>query len=398
MFALTATAALSIALGADSPVPFVSKEAQRIHRSAIVIDGHNDFPWELRTKGNSSFDAVDISKPQPAHHTDIPRLRKGGIGAQFWVAYVPPETAKTNQAARYTFEQIDLIYEMIERYSETFELARTADEIERIHRKGKIASLIGIEGGHSIENSLRLLKIYHRLGVRYLTLTHADSIDWADAATDAPRVHGLSEFGKEVVREMNRLGMMVDISHVSAATMHAALDVSRAPIIASHSSAYTIAPHARNVPDDVLLRITRNGGIVMVNFFSGFIVPESARMMENMFAVTREIRAKNPDPAVARRAVQEWRKANPIPAGTVKNLVDHIDHIVKVAGIDHVGLGSDYDGVSTLPVDLPDVSSYPVITQELLNRGYKAREIRKILGQNLLRVMRAAEKVAREWK
>jgi len=385
---------LLLALAEIQAPPAISKEAERIHRGAIVIDGHNDFPWKLRTKGDSSFDKVDISKSQPEHHTDIPRLRKGGVGAQFWVAYVPADTARTNQAAHQTFEQIDLIYRMVERYPETFELATTAAEIERIHRKGKIASLIGVEGGHSIENSLPLLRIYHRLGVRYLTLTHGDTIDWADAATDAPKSNGLSDFGKEVVREMNRLGMMVDISHVSPATMHAALDVSRAPIIASHSSAYAVAAHARNIPDDVLLRIKENRGIVMVNFFSGFIVPESAKMMENMFVVTRQIRAQHSDPEAARKAVQAWRKANPIPPGTVKNLVDHIDHIVKIAGIDHVGLGSDYDGVSTLPTDLPDVSSYPVITQELLNRGYTARQIRKILGQNLLRVMRAAEKVA----
>jgi membrane dipeptidase len=376
----------------------ISREAERIHRGAIVIDGHNDFPWELRTKGDSSFDRVDISKDQPDHHTDIPRLRKGGIGAQFWVAYVPADTAKTNQAARHTLEQIDLIHRMIERYPETFEFATTANDIEHIHRQGRIASLIGVEGGHSIENSLPLLRVYHRLGVRYLTLTHSDTIDWADAATDAPKSNGLSEFGKEVVREMNRLGMLVDISHVSLATMHAALDVSRAPIIASHSSAHAIAAHARNIPDDVLLRIKENHGVVMVNFFSGFIVPESAKMMKNLFDVARQIRAEHPDPEKARGALLKWREANPIPPGTVRHLVDHIDHIVKISGIDHVGLGSDYDGVSTLPVDLPDVSSYPVITQELLHRGYNARQIRKILGQNLLRVMRAAEKVAREWK
>ena len=381
-----------------SQIPEVSKQAERIHRGAIVIDGHNDFPWELRNKGDSSFEKVDISKPAPDHHTDIPRLRRGGVGAQFWVAYVPAETAKSNQAAHVTFEQIDLIHRMIQRYPEDLELATTAKDIERIHRKGKIASLIGIEGGHSIENSLALLRIYFQMGVRYLTLTHSDSIDWADAATDAPKANGLSAFGKEVVREMNRLGMLVDISHVSTNTMHHALDISRAPIIASHSSAYTVAPHPRNIPDDVLVRIKENGGVVMVNFFSGFIVPESAKVMLRMFDEMREIRAKHPDPDEAREAIREWRRANPIVPGTVKDLVDHIDHIVKVAGIDHVGLGSDYDGVSTLPKDLQDVSSYPVITQELLNRGYSSGDIRKILGQNLLRVMRAAEKVARDWE
>jgi membrane dipeptidase len=242
------------------------------------------------------------------------------------------------------------------------------------------------------------LRDYYRLGVRYMTLTHADSLDWADAATDAPKAHGLSEFGKQVVREMNRLGMLVDISHVSAETMNAALDVSKAPVIASHSSAYAIAAHPRNVPDGVLKRIKDNGGIVMVNFFSGFIVPESAKIMLDMFDVTRALHDKYPKEADYKQAVDAWRAAHPYPAGTVKTLADHIDHIVKVAGIDHVGLGSDYDGVSKLPVDLPDVSSYPVITQELLSRGYSADAIRKILGANLLRVMRAAEKVAREWR
>lgn len=392
MLGLITLASLLALLGADAPV--VSKEAQRIHRSAIVIDGHNDFPWELREHGDSSFEKVDISRPQPKHHTDIPRLRKGGVGAQFWVAYVPAETSKTNGAAHLTLEQIDLIYRMIARYPETFELATTADEIVRIHKRGKIASLIGIEGGHAIENSLGLLRMYHRLGVRYLTLTHADSLDWADAATDQPKANGLSEFGKEVVREMNRLGMLVDISHVAPSTMHAALDVSRAPIIASHSSAYTIAPHPRNIPDDVLIRLKQNGGLVMVNFFSGFIVPESAAVMAKMFDAMRELRAKHPDLAQFRAELQKWRKANPIAPGTVKHLVDHIDHIVKIAGIDHAGLGSDYDGVTVLPADLPDVSCYPVITQELRNRGYKAGDIRKILGGNLLRVMRAAEKAA----
>ena len=385
-------------------IPSISPEAEKIHRSAIVIDGHNDLPHTLREKadkeqmGDVSFDKFDLSREQPQIHTDIPRLRKGGVGAQFWVAYVPPETARTNQAAHQTLEQIDLIHRMIARYPDTFELATTAADIERIHARGKIASLLSVEGGHSIENSLAILRLYHQLGVRYMTLTHSESLDWADSATDKPRAGGLNDFGRAVVREMNRLGMLVDISHVAPSTMNAALDVSRAPIIASHSSAYAIAAHARNIPDDVLVRIKQNGGLVMVNFFSGFIVPESAKAMVRMFDIAREIRAKFADPAEGEKALDAWSKANPIPPGTVKDLVNHIDHIVKIAGIDHVGLGSDYDGVRTLPKDLPDVSCYPVITQELLNRGYTAPQIRKILGENLLRVMRAGEKVAREWK
>ncbi|MEW6156270.1 MAG: dipeptidase [Verrucomicrobiota bacterium] len=372
----------------------VSAEAWRIHRSALLIDGHNDLPWEMRTQASLSFEEVDIAKPVPTMHTDIGRLKRGGMGAQFWAAYVPPTTLRTGGAARQTLEQIDFIHRMVARYPETFAFARTADEIVRIHQEGRIACLIGIEGGHAIENSLALLRMYHQLGVRYMTLTHSDSLDWADAATDKPKSNGLSDFGRDVVREMNRLGMLVDISHVAPATMHAALDVSAAPIIASHSSAFGVAAHPRNIPDDVLVRLKQNGGVVMVNFYSGFIVPEAAKVIANIFEVSRQTREQFPKETDYQKAMREWRKANPTPAGTVKDLVNHIDHIVKVAGIEHVGLGSDYDGVTQLPVDLPDVSSYPVITQELLNRGYAEGDIRKILGGNILRVLRTAEKVA----
>jgi membrane dipeptidase len=302
---------------------------------------------------------------------------------------------RTGGAARQTLEQIDFVHRMVARYPETFAFARTVDEVRRIRKAGKIACLIGIEGGHSIENSIALLRMYHQLGANYMTLTHSDSLSWADAATDKPQSNGLSEFGRDVIREMNRLGMLVDISHVSAATMHAALDVSSAPVIASHSSAYAVANHPRNVPDDVLKRIKTNGGVVMVNFFSGFIVPEAAKRMSGMFEVSRQLREKFPDDKQHEAALKEWRDANPMPAGTVKDLVNHIDHIVKVAGIDHVGLGSDYDGVSKLPIDLPDVSSYPVVTQELLDRHYSEADIHKILGGNILRAMEAAQKMAR---
>ncbi len=301
---------------------------------------------------------------------------------------------RTGGAARQTMEQIDFVHRMVERYPETFGFARTAEEVRRVRKAGKIACLIGIEGGHSIENSMGLLRMYHQLGVRYMTLTHSDSLKWADAATDKPQSNGLSDFGREVVREMNRLGMMVDISHVSPATMHAALDVSQAPVIASHSSAFAVAPHPRNVPDDVLRRLKDNGGVVMVNFFSGFIVPEGAKIMAGMFEVSRQLRNQFPDEKQYDEAVKKWHKANPMPAGTVKDLVDHIDHIVKMAGVDHVGLGSDYDGVSKVPADLPDVSCYPVVTQELLDRGYNEEQIQKILGGNMMRALEEAEKVA----
>jgi len=383
----------------DRTKPVVlTDRARELHRQCIVIDGHNDLPWVVRTKGGSSFVAKDISKSQPNFDTDIPRLRKGGLGAQFWAAYPPAETAKEKNAAHYTLEQIDLIHRMIRTYPETFELATSADDIVRIHRAGKIASLIGIEGGHAIENSLGLLRMFHSLGVRYMTLTHSDTIDWADAATDTPRHGGLSPFGEEVVQTMNELGMLVDISHVSPDTMKDALAVSKAPIIASHSSAYALAPHPRNVPDDVLKLVAKNGGVVMVNFFSGFIVHESAKQMASMFDVRRKLRAEFPNEVEYDAAYKKWQKEHPMQPGTIHDVIDHIDHIVQVAGIDHVGLGSDFDGVTMLPKQLEDVSTYPLITQALLDRGYSDSDVKKISGENLLRAFREAQRVSESMK
>ena len=357
----------------------VTPEAWRIHREALVIDGHNDLPNEMRTKAGMSFDEFDLAKYTGTNfHTDIPRLKLGGLGAQFWAAYVPARLMITGGAARQTLEQIDLIHRMVARYPDTFAFAGAADEILAIRKANKIACLIGIEGGHSIENSLALLRMYHQLGVRYMTLTHSDSLAWADAATDKPKTtNGLSAFGREVVLEMNRLGMLVDISHVSTNTMNAVLDITKAPIIASHSSAYAIAQHARNIPDDILLRLKQNRGVVMVNFYSGFVVPEGARRMRDMFEVSRQTREKFPNEKDYSAAMKQWHKENPMPSGAAKDLVDHIDHIVRIAGVDYVGLGADYDGVSQVPSDLPDVSSYPVITQELLNRKYSEGNIKK---------------------
>ncbi|UCD58169.1 MAG: dipeptidase, partial [Candidatus Hydrogenedentota bacterium] len=358
----------------------------------------NDLPFKIREEAESSFDGLDIAQPQPDLHTDIPRLRKGGVGAQFWAAWVPPETMREGGAARIALEQIDLIHRMVRRYPKTFEMAYSAEDVVRIHRKGKIASLIGVEGGHAIENSLAVLRMFHRLGVRYTTLTHTETIDWADAATDELRHGGLTPFGEQVVCEMNRLGMLVDISHVSADTMRDVLRVSRAPVIASHSSAYAVAPHPRNVPDDVLRLIAKNDGVVMVNFFSGFVEPEAARTMQNIFEVMRELREQHPDEEEFQKARMQWRKENPIPRGTVHTVVDHIDHIARIAGIDHAGLGSDYEGVTILPEQLEDVSCYPYITQELLNRGYSQKDIHNILGGNLLRAFRLTEQVSRDWR
>jgi membrane dipeptidase len=395
--------ALSLTCLADTPPPprpretvTLTEEALAIHRLAPVFDGHNDLPWILRERQDLELRKLDLRQVQKGMHTDIPRLRKGGVGAQFWSAFVPSQTRKTGEAVRMTLEQIDLIHRFVKAYPDAFQLALTANDVERARKHGKIASLIGVEGGHSIDNSLGVLRCLYDLGVRYMTLTHSETLDWADSATDAPKSHGLSPFGEQVVREMNRLGMLVDISHVSAETMRHALKVTRAPVIASHSSAYALAEHPRNVPDDVLLLVKQNGGVVMVNFFSGFVVPEAARAMKDMFAEVREMQKKYPDQREFRIAMTQWRKEHPIPTGSVHHVVDHIEHIIKVAGADHVGVGSDFDGITTTPRQLEDVSCYPYITQELLNRGHSKEEILKILGGNVLRVLRRAEEVARE--
>jgi membrane dipeptidase len=376
----------------------LTDEALRIHREAIVIDGHNDLPWQMREKGDLSFQRLDISRPQPKIHTDIARLRKGGLGAQFWSAFVPVESMKKGTAVKETLEQIDVIRRMAEAYPDTFAMAYSADDIVRTHGQGRIASLIGVEGGHSIDNSLGVLRMLYALGARYLTLTHSTTLDWADSATDEAKHGGLTPFGEQVVREMNRLGMLVDISHVSADTMRHVLRITRAPVIASHSSAFALAAHPRNVPDDVLRLVAKNGGVVMVNFYPGFILPEGARAMKQMFQVARELRAKYPNEKEFQTALEQWHREHPYPTGSVHTVVDHIEHIAKTAGIDHVGLGSDFDGIPTVPKQLEDVSCYPYITQELLNRGYSKEAILKILGGNLLRAFREAAKVAQSSK
>jgi membrane dipeptidase len=374
----------------------VTDQARGIHAGAILVDGHNDLPWKIRERGSPTFDKLDISQPQAGLHTDIPRLREGGVKAQFWSVYVPASTRHDGQALSTTLDQIAIVKAMIKRYPETFELAETVDDIERICRAGKIASLIGVEGGHSIENSLSVLRQLYAEGARYMTLTHSDTLDWADSATDDARNGGLTPFGEEVVREMNRLGMLVDISHVSVPTMKQAIRVSRAPIIFSHSSAQAIADHPRNVPDDVLRLTAENGGVVMVNFYSGFIVPSAAERGKKAIPFFRELKEKyGQDTDQIRAEMRRWAIKNPIERGTVHVVLDHIDHIARVAGVDHVGLGSDFDGIDTVPLQLEDVSMYPNITQGLLDRGYSEQDIHKILGGNLLRAMRDAENVAR---
>jgi membrane dipeptidase len=371
------------------------EHARKLHKEVPLIDGHNDYAWELRTRAKRDFKNLDISKSQPAVMTDIPRLRAGGVGGQFWSVYVPVEL--TGQSAvTATMEEIDTVHRLVRQYPETFELALTADDIERIFSHGKIASLIGMEGGHSIDNSIAALRMFYRLGARYMTLTHAKNTDWADSATDDPKFGGLTPFGEEIVREMNWLGMLVDLSHVSPDTMADAIRVSEAPVIFSHSSARALNDVPRNVPDTVLQRLPKNGGVVMVTFVPGFLSPKVAAWNTLQAAEQTRLAQLHPnDQAAVTRGVEAWTAANPAPRAHVSDAADHIDHIRKVAGIDHIGLGGDFDGITSVPEGLEDVSKYPALTAELLRRGYKDDEIKKILGLNLLRVMREAEKVSK---
>jgi len=325
-------------------------------------------------------------------------LRAGGVGGQFWSVYVPA-TMQGKEAVRATLEQIDIVDRMVAKYPDTFVLARTADDVERAFKAGKIASMIGMEGGHSIDSSLATLRMMHALGAGYMTLTHSKNVPWADSATDKPALGGLSSFGEDVVREMNRLGMLVDLSHVSADTMADALRVTRAPVIFSHSSARAVCGHPRNVPDEILKLLPANGGVVMVTFVPSFIAPVAgANYLEEytMYSAMQEQYAGEPEKL--RAALAEYRKTHPAPKATLSMVADHIDHIRKVAGIDHIGLGSDFDGIDTVVEGLEDVSKYPALTAELLRRGYSDGDIKKILGLNVLRVMRKAEGVAASLK
>jgi membrane dipeptidase len=369
--------------------------ARALLRQTPLIDGHNDYPWALREKAQRDFAKLDISKPQPAIMTDIPRLRAGGVGGQFWSVYVPVELAGQT-AVTATLEEIDTVHQMVRLYPETFELALTADDVDRIFKSGRIASLIGMEGGHSIDNSLAALRMFYRLGARYMTLTHSKNTAWADSATDDPKFGGLAPFGEEVVREMNWLGMLVDLSHVSPETMDDAIRVSQAPVIFSHSSARALNDVPRNVPDTILQRLPKNGGVVMVTFVPGFLSPKVAAWTKLQDAERDRLAKQFPgDASAVTRGVEEWTAAHPAPRATVADAADHIDHIRKIAGIDHIGLGSDFDGITAVPLGLEDVSKYPALVAELLRRGYQDDEIKKITGQNVLRVMREVEKVSR---
>ena len=375
---------LVLAGQAGEDPPPVSERAQKVHGAALLFDGHNDLPWRMRSEGDMAFGTIDIGKRLTSGQTDIPRLRAGGVKAQFWSVYIPSEHA---HPARTVTEQIDLVHRMIEHYPNDLALALSADDVERVVKEGKIASLIGIEGGIAIEDDLAQLRAFHRLGARYMTLTHNTTLGWADAANDEHRHGGLTPWGERVVREMNRLGMLVDISHVSAGTMDDVLRVSHSPVIASHSSAYALCPSPRNVPDEILKRVAQNGGVVMVNFYSGFIVAEGARAAAE---ARRDLKAKHPDPAEYSRALAAWSKSYKMPRGTIGDVVDHIDHIIKVAGIDHVGIGSDFDGITAWPVGLEDVSCFPRLTAEMLKRGHSENDVHRVLGGNVLRAFRQA--------
>ena len=373
-------------------------QARQILKEVPLIDGHNDAPWQFRSRVNNHLEAIDFAggtgQLDPPMHTDLPRLRAGGVGGQFWSVYVPADM-KGAAAVQATLEQIDLVHRLVARYPDDLELALTADDIVRIHGQGKIASLIGLEGGHSINNSLAVLRQLYRAGARNMTITHSTNTDWADAATAPPEHNGLTDFGKEVIREMNRLGMLVDLSHVSPATMHDALDVTKAPVIFSHSSARALCDHPRNVPDDVLKRVRKNDGVVMVTFVTAFVSEEVRQCWAAEKAESARLKALFPhDTATVDSGMASWREAHPVPPVPLSVVADHIDHVLKVAGIDHVGIGSDFDGIRTTPVGLEDVSTYPALLAELFRRGYSDEDVKKVAGLNLLRVFRQAEKVA----
>ncbi len=379
-----------------APPGDLQAHARAILKASPLIDGHNDYPWALREHDPSrDLAKLDIREPQPAIMTDIPRLKAGGVGGQFWSVYVPVDL-QGQAAVTATMEEIDTVHRMMRRYPDTFELAQTADDIERIFKQGKIASLIGMEGGHSIDNSLADLRMFYRLGARYMTLTHSSNTPWADSATDTPKFGGLAPFGEEVVKEMNWLGMLVDLSHVSPDTMDDALHVTAAPVIFSHSDARALNDHPRNVPDNILQMLPKNGGVVMVTFVPGFISPKVNAWNKLQTAEQDRLKALHPDdPAAVKAGVDAWTAANPAPNAVLSEVADHIDHIRKVAGIDHIGLGSDFDGITQKVRDLDDVSKYPNLIAELLRRGYSDGDIKKITGQNVLRVFREVEKVSK---
>ena len=358
-----------------------------------LVDGHNDLPWAIRDEFGGDPVRARLAEPVPQTQTDLPRLAAGGVGAQFWSVYVPA-TLAGDTAVTAVLEQIDTAHRMIEAYPDRLELALTAADVERIAATGKVASLLGAEGGHSINSSLGVLRSLYALGVRYMTLTHNNNVGWADSATDQPQAGGLTEFGREVVAEMQRLGMLVDLSHVAAATMRDALDVARAPVIFSHSSARALCDHPRNVPDDVLHRLTGNGGVCMVTFVPFFVSPDCAQWQIGLFAELERRGLDRRDISAWEAVVPEYKRAHPMPEATLTQVADHVEHVRSVAGLAHVGLGGDYDGSAGMPTGLADVSCYPALFAELLDRGWTEDECAALAGGNILRVLRDAENLA----
>ena len=369
----------------------LSQRAKQLHKTVPLIDGHNDLPWKLRANNIQPSSNKMLSEIQSAFHTDIPRLLEGGLGGQFWSVYVPTQLENNENFVQTTLEQIDVVYQLVHQYPDVFQLTLTSSEVESAFNQNKIASLIGMEGGHCIGESLAALRMFYKLGARYMTLTHNKSLPWADSCTDLPQANGLTEFGQSVVREMNQLGMLVDLSHVSPQTMHAALDVTSAPVIFSHSSARAITNHPRNVPDDVLIRLKDNDGVIMVSFVPAFVSTHVYQWELNRESVINPTHSSHPssdDPVSTSKA------SNTPPQATINNVADHVDHIANLIGTSHIGIGSDFDGVGSLPVGLEDVSKYHSLTIELIRRSYTDEDISNILGRNILRVMRKAENIS----
>ncbi|HKE63513.1 MAG TPA: dipeptidase [Micromonosporaceae bacterium] len=385
---------------ADGTVVAQDMQIERIRTllaTTPIIDGHNDLPWSVRGRTRYDLSGLDVSTDLTATglHTDIPRLRAGGVGAQFWSVFVPC-TLSGESAVTATLEQIDFVYQLAARYPKDFVVARTADEVEAAYAAGRIASLIGVEGGHSIANSLGALRMLASLGTRYMTLTHSNNTAWADSATDEPAVGGLSAFGQEVVRECNRLGVMADLSHVAPTTMHAALDVSTAPAFFSHSSARAVTDHPRNVPDDVLTRVRDTNGVVMVTFVSGFVNAACHEWMDTLLVFQRGMADEHDDDGTsAREAIEAYVAEHPRPACSVTDVADHVEHVRDVAGVDAVGLGSDFDGFTGPPDGLADVSAYPNLLAELADRGWSDDDLGKLTWRNAVRVLRDTEAAAR---
>ena len=396
MALLSCAAGLSAQSARTADAALVAR-ARRLLEAAPLIDTHNDLPTMLLEKYEGDLTRVDLGSVQEALCADVPRLIEGGVGAQYWAVFVESSTMSTHTALHEALREFDVTLRFI-RSQPRLELARTADDIERIHGAGKIASLIGVEGGHMIEQSPAALRIFYELGGRYMTLTHWDNVEWADAATDRPEHDGLTVYGEKLVREMNRLGMFVDISHVSADTMRDVLRVSRAPVIFSHSSARAVTNHPRNVPDDVLRALAANGGVVHVNFIAAFIAPEHAAWDAKRKVAREALQERLGDEKAIDLGLKEWEKANPEPRGSIARVADHVDHAVKLAGIDHVGIGADYydDGRTSMAEGLENVTRYPHLFAELLRRGYSDEDVMKIAGRNHLRAMRRMEGVAAE--